>query len=645
MPAHDRGLENFNRERVDIDLASSSVGWQMALTNWLLGEKLSADTRELIATNVSERVLEPFRAMYSGERKPNWWMHTTNNWNSVCLAGVTGAALAQIEHAGLRAEYVAAAEHYSQNFLDGFPPDGYCTEGLGYWNYGFGHYILLAETIYQATDGELDLMAHPDAAAPATFGARIQIIGGVAPAFADCSINARPGTAYMYYLNQRFQLGLEEYDELPLSTAVSGMTGALIFGFPNSASEGDVIEGAELGSPLRSWFDDAAILVSRPAEGSDAILGVALKGGHNSEHHNHNDVGSYVAVVQDRPVLMDPGSEVYTARTFSNRRYESDLLNSFGHPVPVVAGELQQTGREAAAEVLATEFSDERDSLRLDLSAAYDVPALAKLERQFVYDRTGDGALTVTDTVAFAEPQSFETALITDGDWERQEDGTLLIWDANRAAEVSVETGGAEWELVVDEIEEDGRAKPTRLGIRLREPVTEAMVTAAITPVRDFGLEGDNLLFNGDFRLGASGWSLPDGGISEVTDEMAASGERSLKVSDETDEGGSSATSARFALDGAGPWLLRGKVHHVSGSGIGMYVRYYDASGRGITETDERGHIDPVGSLDGEAGQWTEFEFGFVAPEGTAKIDIWIHSYNAAQVTAYIDDLEVVPAE
>jgi hypothetical protein len=46
----------------------------------------------------------------------------------------------------------------------------------------------------------------------------------------------------------------------------------------------------------------------------------------------------------DRPVLLEPGVETYTARTFSRRRYESQLLSSFGHPVPVVAVKLQRTG-------------------------------------------------------------------------------------------------------------------------------------------------------------------------------------------------------------------------------------------------------------------------------------------------------------
>jgi hypothetical protein len=63
-------------------------------------------------------------------------------------------------------------------------------------------------------------------------------------------------------------------------------------------------------------------------------------------------VGSFVVAVAGDTPLLDPGSEVYTARTFSARRYESQVLNSYGHPVPLVAGQLQRTGRKAEARVL-----------------------------------------------------------------------------------------------------------------------------------------------------------------------------------------------------------------------------------------------------------------------------------------------------
>ncbi|MCD6350524.1 MAG: hypothetical protein J7M26_00280, partial [Armatimonadetes bacterium] len=219
MPAHDRSLANFEGKTIDIDLASSALAWQLAEANYLLGDRLSAATRQEIRDNVARRVLNPYRDMYSGKRPANWWMKTTNNWNAVCLAGVTGAGLAQLPSRQERAEFVVAAEYYSRNFLRGFTSDGYCSEGLGYWNYGFGHYVLLAETVRQATGGRIDLMSRPEVKAPATFGARIGIIGGVYPAFADCHLHTRPSAVIMWFVNRIFGLGLKGYEELDLARA------------------------------------------------------------------------------------------------------------------------------------------------------------------------------------------------------------------------------------------------------------------------------------------------------------------------------------------------------------------------------------------------------------------------------------------
>jgi hypothetical protein len=210
---------------------------------------------------------------------------------------------------------------------------------------------------------------------------------------------------------------------------------------------------------------------------------VALKGGHNAEHHNHNDVGSYVVVVGDRPVLLDPGAETYTARTFSARRYDSKLLNSFGHPVPVVAGQLQRTGREAQAKVLRADFTDRADTLELDVTSAYAVPDLMALRRTFIYSREGAGSLTVTDRVEFKGPQTFATAVLTLGAWKRLDGGSLLVTDGKGAVRVDLDAGGAELAIQAEEIVEDAPVKPTRIGISLAKPVTAAAVSLKITPV------------------------------------------------------------------------------------------------------------------------------------------------------------------
>jgi hypothetical protein len=511
MPAHDRRLTNFNGTFIDVDLASSALAWNLATADWLLGDKLSAATRKLLREKVRKFVLDPCLAAYRGARRLDGWMKTTNNWNAVCHAGVTGAALALLDLREERALCVAAAEQFTKHFLAGFTPDGYCSEGLGYWDYGFGHYVLLSETVCQATGGKLDLFARPEAKAPAEFGARIQITGGVAPAFADCSVNAKPSPEIMWFVNRRLNLGLSAYDRLaPGDEEFTGhwfgfLFESALYSFPNSASQAkrqDSGRDYELG--LRTWFDSAGILIGRPAPGSACRMGVALKGGHNAEHHNHNDVGSYTVVVGKRPVLLDPGAETYTARTFSKDRYVSKLLNSFGHPVPLVAGKLQHEGRDAQAKVLRTEFTDRADTFALDIASPYPVPELKRLERTFVYSREGAGSLTVTDTVEFASPQTFGTALVTLGKWQRADDGNLLVSDGDEAVRVEIRAKSkadtpvrpsvmsldeecppykfAKFDVQAEEIIEDAPVKPTRIGINLKQPVTAAAIMLKITP-------------------------------------------------------------------------------------------------------------------------------------------------------------------
>jgi hypothetical protein len=645
MPAHDAKLTNFKGESVDIDLASSALAWTLATADWLLGDKLSPATRRLLRERVEYFVLQPYRDMFSGRRAPNWWTKTTSNWNAVCLAGVTGAALVFIEGKTERAEYVAAAEMYSLNFLQGFTPDGYCSEGLGYWNYGFGHYVLLSETVRQATRGKLDLLALPGAKAPALFGARIMVDDTASPAFADCSVNARPAANTMFYLNRTLQLGLPQWDELEERHWGGSLFERALYGFPNAATSQPAATGPAPERELRSWFADAGILVVRPGGSGEDRLAAAMKGGHNAEHHNHNDVGSYTVFLQGRAPLLDPGAEVYTARTFSSKRYDSKLLNSFGHPVPVVVGQLQQTGAQAKATVIATEFTPAQDTLRLDLKAAYAVPELKTLERTFVYDRSGRGSLTVTDRVEYASPQTFETALIARQDWRQLAPDKFMVWDVDQALEVAVRVEGGEWELVTEEIREDASVQPVRLGVRLKQPVTTATVTMMITPLALTTAAG-NLLLNGDFELGTFGWEFPRNSQGSLTTDPAAGGQTLLKITDPDSQSGSNVTSARFPAQAETAYVLSGKLWLVSGQvvGIGLYMQFHDETGKLLNSSDGKGNIDPTGVPRGQVGQWVDFSYPFTTPAGTTRMRLWIHSFNAVTVEAYLDDLQVKPA-
>jgi hypothetical protein len=236
---------------------------------------------------------------------------------------------------------------------------------------------------------------------------------------------------------------------------------------------------------LRDYFTEAGILICRPGTESKAKLGVALKGGHNAEHHNHNDVGSYLLALNGGAPLLDPGAEVYTARTFSSKRYDSGVLNSFGHPVPRVAGKLQRTGRNAAAKVVRTQFTDVSDTIVLDLRAAYDVEELERLQRTFVYSREEAGSLTVSDEVQFSAPRTFEIALVTFSKWRQAGPNRLVVGEGKQAVEVTIDSGGLGEKIEAVKIDEDlrGGKLPTRLGFELAQPIEHATVTVMIRPV------------------------------------------------------------------------------------------------------------------------------------------------------------------
>jgi hypothetical protein len=428
-------------------------------------------------------VLQPFRDMTEGRRKQMSWLRATHNWNAVCLAGVTGAALALVDSPADRARYVASAEYNIHFFLKGFTPDGYCSEGMGYWNYGFGHFLMLSEAVRQATGAEVDLMADPATLPPSLFCRRAEILNGVYPTIADCAPGSQPAPLYVRLIANRLGLPAGDSASADFVRPQGSLASTLMFSFLENPLPKVAHAAVPADSPLRSWFTNGGVLICRRAKGAAPEFAAALKGGHNAEHHNHNDVGSFSVVLGKTMVLCDPGSEVYTARTFSSRRYDSKVLNSYGHAVPVVAGQLQQAGADAKAAVLRADFADAQDTFALDIRSAYKVPELKRLERTFVF-RRDRAELVVRDEVAFSEAKEFETALITWGTWTQLSENEIRIDDEGSVVKVRIDTGGAPIRLRWEKLDENVPAgrKPMRLGIALAEPVKAASVTLTIAP-------------------------------------------------------------------------------------------------------------------------------------------------------------------
>ena len=496
-PAHDLRLINYNLKHIEVDLSASAHAWALATVDYWLGDKLRAETRERIRAEVRRRVIEPYLSVVKAGRIPAgtggwWWLTGTNNWNAVCNAGVVGAGLALSTDRRERAVLVAAAEQSLRCFFSGFSETGYCSEGLGYWEYGFGSYLLLAETLGRSSGWKIDFLARPEVKTIGMYPERLEIMPGVYPSYADSTPGSRPAAWMLDYLERRLSLGrpdwrLPEPADMPfrhsMGTRVFSI-GLLAFGGLDAKSA----EGA--ASAPASWrprdsFPDAQVFALRPLTPDPSRLAVSFKGGNNGEHHNHNDLGSYVVALGGKTPLLDPGMENYTRRTFGAQRYESRLLSSHGHPVPVVDGHLQSAGPQFAAKVLSADYAAETDRVVLDLRGGYEVPSLRKLERAFTYGRGGRGRLVVRDEFSCDRAGGFATAFLTYEQWRRTGAAEWLVGEGGSAVRVRADAGGAAL-VVNDEIIDEStpnKKKPTRIGIALAEPASAGFIEVTIEPV------------------------------------------------------------------------------------------------------------------------------------------------------------------
>jgi hypothetical protein len=489
-----------------VDLAAAARAWTVATTDYWLGDKLKPETRQRIRDEMKRRVFDNYEdAVKTGN--PHWfWMTADYNWNAVCTSGVVGAALALLPDPKERALFVKGAQNSISYYVGSFPDDGYDVEGLGYWSYGFGSYLCLSETIYEATQGKINMFEGAKLRQIALFPRHFEICDGIFPAFGDSGVVRSQGigsvvdNALLFFINQRWGMGWTDlppsrYNMFGIHPSGDRLFGFGLFGFPLPTYGGSAV----IGSPpapdetaqgnLRFFFKPESVLITRSERPGAAHLGLALKGGENSGGHGHNDNGTYVVACNGAALIVDPGMETYTAKSFGQHRYENMYNNSYGHDVPYVANTLQKNGADAKGVIVSTVFTDDKDTVVMDLTSSYPVPTLQKLIRTYVLDRTKP-SIEITDEASFSQPTTFGSALVTVWDWKEEAPGVFLFSHQNSAVQATVTVDNG---TIIDKAEpivgffpqgnpQLGGQKPERLGVNLADPVTHVVMHTSIVP-------------------------------------------------------------------------------------------------------------------------------------------------------------------
>lgn len=200
LPAHVNSPSG--RDPLHIDLFSAETANLMGDVLTLFPKSLDAG----MAAAIKTRVRRDYSENYVNRHEDFFWTKATNNWNAVCHQGVIGAALAIEEDTALLARMLLLAKKYLPLFLRGFGSDGACSEGPGYWQYGFGWFCLLNEQLETRTAGQLSLIeGDPHVREIALFGPRVTLTNFHFVNFSDSPRTGALSPSLLTYLGNRLK--------------------------------------------------------------------------------------------------------------------------------------------------------------------------------------------------------------------------------------------------------------------------------------------------------------------------------------------------------------------------------------------------------------------------------------------------------
>lgn len=412
LPAHNnhQALPNINDEI--IDLFQAETGALLAWSDYLLKSVLDQESpliSQRIQDELQRRIIEPYlKNDYNWSRLANNW----NTWiNSNCL---TVFLLTEMNHE----QKLAGIEKILNSidfFLAKYPADGGCDEGPFYWGRAAGSLFDLLEQLYLATAGNYSIYDRPIIKNIARYIYQVNIVDDYFVNFADSSGKIAIDAPVVYMFGKRIDdlclcsLGARELQR----QGIEGLMGAeilslfrVLLGLFNYQ---EMITFAKENPRYYAsdvWLDRIQVMAAREMANSNQGFYLAAKGGYNQESHNHNDVGNFILYYNGEPVIIDVGVGEYTAKTFSEQRYDIWTMQSAYHNLPTISEIQQQAGSNYRAQKVSYSVNKQEVNFALDISSAY--PKAANIhywQRSYALKRTEQASLLITDQFKLNQAQ------------------------------------------------------------------------------------------------------------------------------------------------------------------------------------------------------------------------------------------------
>lgn len=393
IPAH-RHADWMNK-RNGIDLFAAETALYLAEIKQMLIERLDPIIVEKITMELKWRILDSF------ENETFWFEGLRSNWASVCGCGVGLTFMYESPERFNRIK--ERIDRCMDHYLEGIGDDGTTSEGVGYWNYGFTFFVMYHDARRRNTFGLFNKFTLEKVKKLSGFLTANFLDNENTVSFSDASSKGGYSIGTIHFLKREYDIQMPPADKGGLSLdKFSLLVRGFLYYLPELSS--DALPQSEIYYDQLQWY------IKRGNNYSFAV-----KGGHNGEEHNHNDVGSFIVTKNCRQILCDLGAPEYTADCFGEKRYTILNVSSLGHSVPIVNGCAQKDGKEYSGELTV-----DNNIISIDMKKAYPCE-IQKLLRKF---ELSDTSITMTDSfegvdlierlVTECEPQIKDKKIILD---------------------------------------------------------------------------------------------------------------------------------------------------------------------------------------------------------------------------------------
>lgn len=385
----------FGDEIVAIDLFAATTAADMAWALYLLGDELDAKVdpliRERVLFELDRRIVRPYL-----KYEMRWITDFINNWVPWIVSNVLTMTALVVSDDATRRAMVERSLKFLDVFTETYDDDGGCDEGPNYWNAAGASWMDALEVLYDLSGGSIDIFAHPFTRRVCEYIVDMNISNDYFVNFADCGLRCIPGPAMIYRFGERIgsdkmkAFGYRRYTDALESIDRAFYPYRYIKNLTQKMTPVEYHSKADC-----VCYDGLQVVTMRVGK-----FFAAIKGGHNNESHNHNDIGHFIVYVDGEPLLVDAGPDTYCAATFNELRYTLPSMQSCWHNLPTVGGCLQHQGEQFKADRF--DFDADKKSVTVGFGKAYEAEAgILECDRTLTLNENG---ATVSDHIRCEKP-------------------------------------------------------------------------------------------------------------------------------------------------------------------------------------------------------------------------------------------------